>query len=101
MLGSEHTKEFRGDLANIGQKVDAHAISIKHLELQMSLFSSTVNPRQSGTLSSDNVQKKKNDGHYMAVTTQGDKQAIDPPMPSGVEDEVRRDDEEWNLVVSW
>ena len=32
----EHAKELRGDLANIGQKVDAHAISIKHLELQMS-----------------------------------------------------------------
>ena len=29
----EQTKELRGDLANIGQKVDAHAISIKHLEL--------------------------------------------------------------------
>ena len=32
----EHAKELRGDLANIRQKVDAHAISIKHLELQMS-----------------------------------------------------------------
>ena len=28
----EHAKEFRGDLANIGQKVNAHAVSIKHLE---------------------------------------------------------------------
>ena len=27
----EHAKELRGDLANIGQKVDAHAISIKKL----------------------------------------------------------------------
>ena len=27
----EHAKEFRGDLNNIGQKVDAHAVSIKHL----------------------------------------------------------------------
>ena len=27
----EQTKELRGDLANIGQKVDAHAISIKKL----------------------------------------------------------------------
>ena len=31
----EHTKELRSDLASIGQKVDAHAISIKHLELHM------------------------------------------------------------------
>ena len=31
----EHAKELRGDLANIGQKVDAHAVSIKNLELQM------------------------------------------------------------------
>ena len=27
----EHAEELRGDLANIGQKVDAHAVSIKHL----------------------------------------------------------------------
>ena len=31
----EHPNNLRGDLANVGQKVDAHAISIKHLELQM------------------------------------------------------------------
>ena len=29
----EHTKEMRDDLANILQKVDAHAVLIKHLEL--------------------------------------------------------------------
>ena len=52
----EHTKEFRSDLASIGQKVDAHAISIKHLELQMAQLSLTVNPRQSDTLPSNNVQ---------------------------------------------
>ena len=27
----EYAKELRGDLENIGQKVDAHAILIKHL----------------------------------------------------------------------
>ena len=27
----EHTKELRNDLEGIGQKVDTHAISIKHL----------------------------------------------------------------------
>ena len=29
----EHTKELRSDLADIGHKVDTHAISIKQLEL--------------------------------------------------------------------
>ena len=62
MLGSEHTKEFRGDLANIGQKVDAHAISIKHLELKMDQLHSTVNPRQLGTLPRNTIQNPKNDG---------------------------------------
>ena len=65
----KHAKEFRGDLANIGQKVDAHAISINHLELQMSQLSSTVNPRQPGTLPRNIVQNLKNDGHCMEVTT--------------------------------
>ena len=36
----EHTKEFRSDLPSIRQKVDAHAILIKHLELQMAQLSS-------------------------------------------------------------
>ena len=43
---AEHTKELRSDLASIGQKVDAHPISIKHLELQMAQLSSNVNPCQ-------------------------------------------------------
>ena len=29
----EHAKLLRGDLANIGQKVDARSISTKHIEL--------------------------------------------------------------------
>ena len=56
----EHTEELRSDLASIGQKVDTHAILIKHLELQMAQLSSTVNPRQSGTLPSNTVQNLKN-----------------------------------------
>ena len=31
----ENVKEMRSDLSGIGQKVDAHAVSIKHLEQQM------------------------------------------------------------------
>ena len=34
----EYAKVLRGDLANIEKKVDAHAISIKHLELQIDHF---------------------------------------------------------------
>ena len=75
------------DLASNGQKVDAHAISIKHLELQMSQLSLTVNPRQSGTLPSNTVQNPKNDGHCMSIG----KQTIDPPMPSSVENVIRGD----------
>ena len=45
-----HAKELRGELANIGQKVDANAVLIKYLELQMAQLSTTVNPRQSNTL---------------------------------------------------
>ena len=55
----EHTKELRGDLANIGQKVDAHAISIKHLELQMAHFSSTLNSRQPAILPINIFQNPK------------------------------------------
>ena len=40
----ELAKELRGDLANIGQKVDAHTLSNKHLELQMAQLSTTLNP---------------------------------------------------------
>ena len=46
---NNHAKEFRCDLAIIRQKVDAHAISIKHLELQVAQLSNTMNQRQPGT----------------------------------------------------
>ncbi|XP_069145424.1 uncharacterized protein [Solanum lycopersicum] len=88
----EHTKELRNDLAGIGQKVDTHAISIKHLELQMAQLSATVNTRQSGTLPRNTVQNPKNDGHCIATTTRGGKQTIDPPMLSGVEKVIKDDD---------
>ena len=38
----DHAKEIRGDLANVLQKVDAHVILIKHLDLQMAQLSITV-----------------------------------------------------------
>ena len=89
----EHTKELRYGLASIGKKVNAHAISIKHLELQMTQLSSTMNPQQLGTLPSNTVQNPKNDGHCMAITTRGGKQTIDPLMQSGVENGIIGDDE--------
>ena len=55
----EHAKELTCDLANIGLKVDVHAISIKHLELQMAQFSSTLNPCKPGTLLSNTILNLK------------------------------------------
>ena len=55
----------------------------------MAQLSSTVNPHQPGTIPSNTVQNPKNYGHCMTVTTRGGKKDIDPPMPSGVEDDMR------------
>ena len=87
---NEHAKELRGDLSNIGQKVDAHAVSIKHFDLQMAQLSTIVNQRQSITLYINTIQNPKNDGHCMAVSTRGGNKTIDPPMASVVEDEMRK-----------
>ena len=89
----EHTKELRSDLESIGKKFDAHAISIKHLELQMAQLSSTMNPRKLGTLSRNTVKNLKNDEHCMTVTTRGGKQTIDQKMTSSVEYMIIGDDE--------
>nr|XP_010327596.1 uncharacterized protein LOC104649754 [Solanum lycopersicum] len=92
-VSNDQAKELRGCLANIEQKVDAHAVSIKHLELQMDQLSTTMNPRQTDTLPRNTIQNPKNYGHCMEVTTQGGKQTIDPPMPYVVENEMRKDEE--------
>uniref|UniRef100_M1D8E5 Integrase core domain containing protein n=1 Tax=Solanum tuberosum TaxID=4113 RepID=M1D8E5_SOLTU len=86
----ENMKEMRNDLSGIGQKVDAHTVSIKQLEHQFSQLSTTVNPRQLDTLRSNTIQNPKNDGHCMAVTTGGGKWNIVPPMPSEVERVVEK-----------
>ena len=52
----EHTRELRGDLANIRQNVDAHAVSIKYLELQLTQLSNIMHPHQPVTLPSNNIQ---------------------------------------------
>ena len=55
----KYTKELGSDLARIRQNVDAHAISIKHLELQIAQLSLIVNPRQLSTLYSNSIQNPK------------------------------------------
>nr|ABI34335.1 Integrase core domain containing protein [Solanum demissum] len=68
---NENVKEMQNDLSGIGQKVDAHEVSIKQLEQQMNSLSTIVNPRQPGTLPSNTIQNPKNDGHCMEVTILG------------------------------
>ena len=58
----------------------------------MAQLSAIVNTRQPGTLPSNTIQNPKNDAHYMAITTRGGKQTIDPPMPS-TEENVRKDND--------
>ena len=58
----------------------------------MAQLTSKVNTRKPGTLPSNTVQNPKNERHCMAITTWGDKQTIDPPMPSN-EKQVRKYDD--------
>ena len=46
----ENVKEMRNEIYGIGKKMNAHAVSIKYLDLEMNQLSTTVNPRQPGTL---------------------------------------------------
>uniref|UniRef100_M1DWJ6 Integrase core domain containing protein n=1 Tax=Solanum tuberosum TaxID=4113 RepID=M1DWJ6_SOLTU len=59
----------------------------------MTQLSTTMNPRQPGTLPSNTIHNPKNDGHCIAVTTRGVKQTIDPPMPSVVDVEIGKEDD--------
>uniref|UniRef100_M1DDB4 Integrase core domain containing protein n=1 Tax=Solanum tuberosum TaxID=4113 RepID=M1DDB4_SOLTU len=54
---------------------------------------SYVNPHQPGTLPRNTIQNPKNHGHCMEVTTRGGKQTIDPPIPSMVDVEIRKEDD--------
>ncbi|KAH0737555.1 hypothetical protein KY290_036260 [Solanum tuberosum] len=90
----ENVKEMRNNLFGIGQKFDAHAVSIKQLEQQFNQLSTNANPRQPGTLPRKTIHNSKNDGDCMAVTTREGKQTIDPPMPSEVEKVVEKDEDE-------
>ena len=89
----KNTKELRSELASIGKKVDAHAISIKHLEFQMTQLFTFVNPCQPGTLLINTIQNPKSDRQCMTVTTRWGKETIDPPMSFVVEDDVRKHNE--------
>ncbi|XP_049368382.1 uncharacterized protein LOC125833276 [Solanum verrucosum] len=90
----ESVKEMRNDLSGIGQKVDAHAMSIKQLEQQFSQLSTAVNPCQLDTFFRNTIHNPKNNGHCMVVTTRGGKQTIHPPLPSEVEIVVEGDEDE-------
>uniref|UniRef100_M1D8H6 Integrase core domain containing protein n=1 Tax=Solanum tuberosum TaxID=4113 RepID=M1D8H6_SOLTU len=68
------------------------------LDQQINQLSTTVNPHQPGTLPSNTIQNPKNDGHYMAVTTRGGKQIIDPHMSSEVEIVGQKDDGEIEVI---
>ena len=96
----EHTKELRINLAGLGQKVDTHAISIKHLELKMAQLYAFVNTRQPVTLPRHTIQDPKYNEHCIEITARGGKKTIDPPKSSGVEKVIRDDDTVWRLVVS-
>ena len=72
----ENIKDMRTNLSVIGEKVDAYPVLINHLELQMNQLSTTVHPRQSGSLPRNNIQNPNNDGQCMAVTTRGGKQTL-------------------------
>ncbi|XP_015166987.1 uncharacterized protein [Solanum tuberosum] len=63
-------------------------------EEMMNQLSTTVNPRQPGTLPSNTIQNANNNGHCMVVTTRVGKRTINPPMMSKVEILVEKDDEE-------
>lgn len=58
-----NVNEMRDDLANIGENMDAHAISIKHLNLKMSHLSTTVNKHQPVACKRNTIKNPKNDGH--------------------------------------
>jgi len=87
----KNVKEMRNDLSGLGQKVDAHAVSIKELEQQFSQLSTTANPRQPDTLPRNTILNLKNYGHCMAITTRRGKQTFDTPMSSEVESVVQKD----------
>lgn len=51
----KNVKEMQNDLSVIGKKVDAYVVLIKHLKLQMTQMSITMNPRQPSTLLTNTI----------------------------------------------
>ena len=54
-------KDLKNDFSNVCQMVASHLVSIKHLETQLCLISTHINPRQKRTLPSDIVPNPKNE----------------------------------------
>lgn len=77
---NENVKEMQNNLSSIGLKVDAYALSIKHLEQHMIHLSTTVNLHLHSTLPSNTIQNQKIDEHCMTINTNGIKQTMDQPM---------------------
>lgn len=82
---NENIKEMLNDLYGIGQKVEAHELSINHLKEQMKELSTTVNTCLPVTHLRNIIQNPKDNWHYMVGTTHGGKKTMDLPMPSKVE----------------
>lgn len=57
----ENIKEMRSNMYFIGKKADSHPFLIKHLGIQMTQLSITVNSHQPCTLPSNTIQNLKND----------------------------------------
>ena len=58
----------------------------------MAQLSATLNTRKPDTIPSNTIQNQKNDGYCMAITTQGGKLTIDPPMLSNEEKVIKDND---------
>lgn len=89
----KNVKEMKSDLFLIGKKMNAHVVSIKHLEFQMNQLFTTLNPHQPITLLINTIQNPKNDGRSMVVTTKGGKTTIDQPIPFVVQGDMTKKDE--------
>ena len=74
----------------IGEKVDSHVVSIKHIELHMTHLSTIVNPCKPDTLPSNTIHNLRKYGHCMTGTTRGVEQTIDQPMLSMVETDNKK-----------
>ncbi|KAK4356219.1 hypothetical protein RND71_025190 [Anisodus tanguticus] len=69
--------KFDTSIKELNNLVSSYSTSIKQLEIQLGQISSTLNPRQKGTLPSDTVDNPRNKGgcvsHCLAISTRSGK----------------------------